>query len=202
MKEDGKNGLSRREFFIAGGAVGATALGLAARPTIDYSLTSDPREIRHQFTQEQLRKVGESEKFETELGTFYIDIPFYTNSPEELKQRILDTKDNPSLIGVSCGEAAGLKTWVTTEDSFRIPLMPKGKGDMEDIVSLRVPFPLDINDDELTKFTNGTYKFSLNLRKWVRNKGSNLEVYEIIDKQEDRTYKYIRVSEGWVPLKP
>lgn len=202
MKEDSKNGLSRREFFIAGGAVGATAVGLAARPTIDYSLTSDPREIRHQFTQEQLDKMGESEKYETELGIFYIGIPPYLKSPEELKQSILDSKDRPDQIGIYWGEAAGLQTWVTSKDSFSIFLLPKGEKDMDDIVSLRVPFPIDITDDELTKFTNGNYKFSLNLRKWVRNKGKNLEVYEIIDKQEDRTFKYIRVSEGWVPLKP
>jgi len=203
MKEDNKPKVTRKEFLtLAAGFIGGTTFGLAARPKLDYLNTTDSHGLRTQFPQEQLDIVGKSEKVETELGTFHYDLPSKLRKPDEIKDYILESKSSPSRIGVAWGEAAGLKTQTTSETSFYLFLMPKGKKEMEDIVPLRVPFPIDISDDELTKFTDGTYKFSLNLRKWLRTKGANIEIYEIIEKIDYQSNKYNRVSENWIPLTP
>lgn len=206
MERELEGSLSRRNFLKVLGLTGAAATGLAVAdsvlPHIQYKSTTTPEKLRSQFTQEQLEAVGENEQVDTKMGTMYLDLPAKLRTPDELKQGILDTKDNPSLIGVSWGKAAGLRTWTTSEDSFYTYLLPKGKSNNEDIISLRVPFPIDTNDDELTKFTDGTYKFDINLLKWVRMNDSQFETYEILEVFAiGEPTQYARIYEGWRPRK-
>ncbi|MBN1169030.1 hypothetical protein JXA63_04020 [Candidatus Woesebacteria bacterium] len=166
----------------------------------EFNVIVTPLDLRDQYLQEEMLEAGVVEPYETKNGdVLYLDLIAKVYTPEQKKQRTLDYRSDPSLQGVVWAENADLRVYTTGEGAFYLPVTPVDE-DGGVIVNERVPFPSDeIDDEELTKFTNGTYIFDLERRQWVRlNEEDKLEVYQIIEEKGEQPGHFTRVSEQWV----